>query len=127
MSDNGGDLKTAANCGSLRGGKMDMYEGGIRVPMGASWPGKIRPHSTSGYLGLTMDLFPTICDAAGVKSVKGIEGISMLGTLVGQMAPPLSRPIIWVGRSGGNSYQGHDYYAVRLGRWKLVQNSPLGP
>ena len=126
LSDNGGDLEAAANCGSLRGGKMDMYEGGIRVPMGASWPDKIRPHSKSGYIALTMDLFPTICDAAGVKSVKGVEGISMLGTLVGQMSPPLSRPLIWVGRSGGNKYRGRDYYAVRLGRWKLVQNSPLG-
>ena len=125
LSDNGGDLKAAANCGSLRGGKMDLYEGGIRVPMGVTWPGKIRPRSSSGYLALTMDIFPTICAAAGVKPVKPVDGISMLGTLVGQMSPPLARSLIWVGRSGDYPYQGRDYYAIRLGRWKLVQNSPF--
>ena len=126
-SDNGGDLRAEANCGSLRGGKREMYEGGIRVPMVAVWPGKIRPGSSSNRLALTMDLFPTICSAAGLTVESEIDGVSLFRTLVGQMAPPMERTLHWVRREGGRLHQGQDYYAVRRGRWKLLQNSPFEP
>ena len=126
-SDNGGELRVGANCGPLRGGKREMYEGGIRVPMVAVWPGKIRPGSSSNRLALTMDLFPTICAVAGVKVESEIDGVSLFRTLVGQMAPPLERELFWVRREGGRYHQGQDYYAVRRGRWKLMQNSPFEP
>ena len=126
-SDNGGELRVGANCGPLRGGKREMYEGGIRVPMAAVWPGKIRPGSSSNRLALTMDLFPTICAVAGVKVESEIDGVSLFRTLVGQMAPPLERELFWVRREGGRRHQGQDYYAVRRGRWKLMQNSPFEP
>ena len=64
-SDNGGQLDVGANNGSLRAGKQAMYEGGIRVPMCAVWPGTIQPGSQSDRVALTMDLYPTICKAAG--------------------------------------------------------------
>ena len=126
-SDNGGDLRAGANCGDLRGGKRQMYEGGIRVPMVAAWPDKIRPGTSSNRLALTMDLFPTICTVAGLAVESEIDGVSLFRTLVGQMAPPMERTLHWVRREGGRLHQGQDYYAVRQGHWKLLQNSPFEP
>ena len=56
-----------------------------------------------------------------------IDGVSLFRTLVGQMAPPMERTVHWVRREGGRRHQGQDYYAVRQGRWKLLQNSPFEP
>lgn len=124
-SDNGGDPRAEADCGDLRGGKREMYEGGIRVPLVAVWPEKIRPGTSSNRLALTMDLFPTICTAAGLTVESEIDGVSLFRTLVGQMAPPMERTLHWVRREGGRLHQGQDYYAVRQGHWKLLQNSPF--
>lgn len=125
--DNGGDPRAEANCGELRGGKREMYEGGIRVPMVAVWPEKVRPGTSSNRLALAMDLFPTICTAAGLTVEWEIDGVSLFRTLVGQMAPPMERTLHWVRREGGRLHQGQDYYAVRQGHWKLLQNSPFEP
>ena len=57
-SDNGGQLDVGANCGPLRGGKQDMFEGGIRVPACAVWPCVIPPTTRSEAVTLTMDLYP---------------------------------------------------------------------
>ena len=64
-SDNGGQISAGANCGPWRGAKEDMFEGGIRVPMCASWPGRIPAGSHSDEVAVTMDLTPTVCEAAG--------------------------------------------------------------
>lgn len=125
--DNGGDLRAEADCGDLRGGKREMYEGGIRVPMVAVWPEKIRAGASSNRLALAMDLFPTICTVAGLRVKAEIDGVSLFRTLVGQMAPPMERTLHWVRREGGRLHQGQDYYAVRQGHWKLLQNSPFEP
>jgi arylsulfatase A-like enzyme len=63
-SDNGGQLDVGGTNGLLRAGKGDMCEGGIRVPMCAVWPGRIEPGSRTGLVAMTMDLFPTVCEAA---------------------------------------------------------------
>ena len=55
-SDNGGQVNVGGRNGPLRGGKQEVYEGGIRVPFCAVWPGKIEPASATDHLGLTMDL-----------------------------------------------------------------------
>ncbi|MHC4424664.1 MAG: sulfatase family protein [Planctomycetota bacterium] len=123
-SDNGGQLNVGANNGSLRAGKQDMYEGGIRVPMCAVWPGKIKPGSRSERIALTMDLFPTICEAAGANINQQIDGRSILPTLLGKSQPAEDRFLFWVRREGGR-YGGRAYYAMRYGDYKLVQNSPF--
>jgi len=126
-SDNGGSLPHGANNGPLAGGKQDMLEGGIRVPMCAVWPGHIEPGSHSDRVALTMDLFATICEAAGAKFDHAIDGRSILPTLLGKPQPPDDRLLFWVRLEGGRRYQGKPYYAVRHGDWKLLQNDASEP
>ncbi|PHS05522.1 MAG: N-acetylgalactosamine 6-sulfate sulfatase, partial [Blastopirellula sp.] len=86
VSDNGGQETAGADNGPLRDEKQSMYEGGIRVPMCAVWPGKIKPGKVSTDRGITMDIFPTACEAAGVTIEHKIEGISILKYLTGNQA-----------------------------------------
>ena len=125
-SDNGGQLGVGASNGPLNGGKGQMYEGGIRVPMCAVWPGKIKPGTRSNRVALSMDLYPTICDAAGAKVTHQIDGRSILPTLLGKSQPDEDRFLFWVRREGGD-IGGRAYYAARNGDYKLVQNSPYEP
>ena len=127
VSDNGGDLETGASCGPLHGGKGQMYEGGIRVPMCAAWPGRIRAGSRSDRPGLASDLFATLCEAAGTKP-SGIDGTSLLGAMTGKVEPaPAQRDLVWVRREGGQMYAGREFYAFRRGDWKLLQNTAFQP
>lgn len=124
-SDNGGQLNVAGNCGNLRGGKQDMYEGGIKVPMCAVWPDRIKPGTRSDTIGVTMDLYPTFCEVAGYPIQHTIDGRSLLPTILGKKDASLdSRTLFWVRREGNSRYQGQDHYAVRMGKWKLVHNNP---
>lgn len=126
-SDNGGQLESGGTAGDFRGGKQDMYEGGIRVPMIAVWPGRIRAGTVSGQVALTMDLYATACEAARTTAPPGIDGRSLLPLLIGQTQALGARDLFWVRREGGGRYEGRDYYAMRRGDWKLVQNSPFEP
>ena len=126
-SDNGGQLNVGANCGITRGGKQDMYEGGIRVPAGIVWPGVIQPGSQTDAIALTMDIYPTLCDIAGTPYAEDLNGTSLLPTLRGRTQALDERTLVWVRREGNMRYQGRDYYALRQGPWKLVQNSPFEP
>ena len=124
-SDNGGQLNVGGQCGNNRGGKQDMYEGGIRVPAGIAWPGVIPPGSRSDLVGMTMDLYPTLCEIADVPPPASLDGVSLLPTLLGQPQRGLDRTLVWLRREGGMRYGGRDYYALREGPWKLVQNTPF--
>lgn len=126
-SDNGGSLPHAQSNGWLNGGKQDMLEGGIRVPMCAVWPGQIQPGSRTDRVALTMDLYATICDAAGAGYDQSIDGRSILPTLLGRPQPPEDRYLVWVRLEGGRRYHGTPYYCVRHGDWKLLQNDPDEP
>lgn len=126
-NDNGGYLKVGASNGNLRGSKQEMYEGGIRVPMCAVWSGHIPPASRSDHIALTMDLFPTLAEAAGVTIDHEIEGRSILPVLRGQNIPQFERDIFFTRREGGEVYGGKTIDAVRSGDWKLLQNSPFAP
>lgn len=68
--------------GRLRGIKRDVFEGGLRVPMIAWWPGTITP-GHSNHISAFQDIMPSFCDLAGVSPPEGIDGISMLPTLKG--------------------------------------------
>jgi len=126
-SDNGGQVNVGANNGPLRDGKQSMYEGGLKVPMCAVWKGHIKPGTRSDQIALTMDLFPTICEAAGAKVTHAIEGRTILPTFVGRPQAEEKRDLFFHRREGGARYGGLTISAVRRGDWKLLQNSPFAP
>jgi len=126
-SDNGGHLPSEANNGPVRDGKQSMYEGGLLVPTAITWPGKIQPGTATDQINLSMDLYPTLLDAAGASSDDTIEGRSFLPTLLGENFTEEDRPLFFTRREGGTRYGGQSIYAVRLGNWKLLQNSPWQP
>jgi arylsulfatase A-like enzyme len=105
-SDNGGELYAGADCGPWRGNKQDLYEGGIRVPMCAVWPGKIAAGTQSGHIALSMDLFSTFCEAAGVKPAASLDGVSFLPVLRGQSPQVAERDLFWMRREGTLHYNG---------------------
>jgi len=120
-------LSAGANNGPLHGGKQEMWEGGIKVPLCAVWPGRIKSGTRdSDTVAVTMDLYPTLCEAVGVSSIPEVEGTSLLSRLLSQDQGPLDRTLVWVRREGGH-YGGRAYYAIRQGPWKLLQNTAFEP
>jgi arylsulfatase A-like enzyme len=103
--------------GPLRGYKRDLYEGGIRVPGIAWWPGVIKPGAVTQEPLAFWDFLPTACELAGIAAPAGIDGISFAPLLTGQ------------------AFTGHDYLfwrfqkksAIRQGPWKAVRLSPQHP
>src|SRR5262249_41585168 len=87
-SDNGAPnfagLEIFHSTGPLRGAKGDAYEGGIRAPMIARWPGKIRPGSRSDQVWAFWDFLPTAAEIAGATPPAGLDGISIAPTLTGK-------------------------------------------
>jgi arylsulfatase A-like enzyme len=125
-SDNGGPINDGAVNVPFRDGKGSMYEGGLRVPFAARWPGHIAPGAKSDVAAVTMDLFPTVLETLGAAIPKSIDGVSFLPTLLGQ-PQTLARPIFFVRREGGRAFLGKAIDAVIDDDWKLVHNSPFGP
>ncbi|WPU92712.1 arylsulfatase [Mucilaginibacter sabulilitoris] len=69
--------------GPFRGGKLSLYEGGLREPFAARWPGKIKPGSVSDHASAFWDFLPTACEVAGIKPTIKTDGISYLPALLG--------------------------------------------
>jgi uncharacterized sulfatase len=92
MSDNGGHPAYAANA-PLRGSKWNLYEGGIRVPLMASWPGHIAASSTCDVPVIGYDLMPTFVEIAG-GDAKDVDGVSLRGLLAGESRLE-ERNLIW--------------------------------
>ena len=98
-------------------GKGFTYEGGIRVPMIASWKGHIAPGSESDHISAFYDVLPTFCDIAGIQPPKGTDGISFLPTLLGEKNRKQHEFLYWE----FPSYAGQQ--AVRMGQWKAVRKN----
>lgn len=126
-SDNGGVLGYGAQNGPWRSGKTHMYEGGLRVPGIARWPGRVAAGSRSERMTLSMDLFPTALEAAGVPVPAGIDGVRCIPALLGKSDESPERDLYFVRREGGPEYGGKTIEAFRRGNWKLVQDSPFVP
>jgi arylsulfatase A-like enzyme len=124
-SDNGGYLPSMANNGPSRDGKQSMYEGGLRVPTCIAWPGVVQAGAVSEQVNLSMDLFPTLLEVAGLSASNPIEGRSFLNVLRGEKpVPEPLRALYFTRREGGTDWAGQCSYALRLGDWKLVQDKP---
>ena len=96
-------------------GKGFVHEGGIRVPMIASWPGKIKPGTKSDLISCFYDVLPTLCEVSGVEVPKGSDGISFLPTLLGKKNQPKHEYLYW----DFPEYEGQQ--AVRTGPWKAMR------
>jgi arylsulfatase A-like enzyme len=123
-SDNGGALRYEQRNEPLRGGKQDMFEGGIRVPAFATWKGQIQPGSETDNVGLLMDLYPTFCNLAQARIPGDPDGLSLLPTLMGKPQVTDDRMLFWMRREGGSRYGGQAYYAARYREHKILQNTP---
>lgn len=127
-SDNGGAFES--NIGQLKGGKTDLHEGGIRVPMIVRWPGQIEAGSTTDTFGHSNDLLPTFCAAANVAVTKSLplDGQSLLPHMRGGAALAWEErdTVFWqldLYRGLQRHYKKPKPYAteiVRRGNWKLL-------
>jgi uncharacterized sulfatase len=100
--------------GPLRGMKRDLYEGGIRVPTIAWWPGTIKPGGVSDHIGYFGDLMATAGELAGAKVPDGLDSISFLPELKGEEQKRHDF-LYW------EFYERGGRRAVRQGKWKAVR------
>jgi arylsulfatase A-like enzyme len=117
----GGAPRFFDSAGGLRGIKRDLYEGGLRVPMIARWPGVVPAGRISSVPFAAWDILPTVADIVGVKPPAGIDGVSMAAALHGG-TPAVHDFFYWEFHERGFQQ------AVRMGRWKavrLAQGTPL--
>lgn len=122
-SDNGGETNVTTNA-PLRGGKSQLYEGGIRVPLIVRWPGHVPTGSECDRPTVNVDFYPTLLEAAGIEgdASQQLDGISTLATWKKPATPtgrdslywhyPLDRPHFLGGESSA---------AIRHGDWKLIE------
>ena len=110
--------------GPLKGHKRDLYEGGIRVPLIAYWPGKIKSGSVSNHICAHWDLMPTFCELAKISEPNHTDGISYIPALTGKEQKRHAY-LYWEFHSYGNAQ------AIRMGDWKgirlKVKNNPNAP
>jgi arylsulfatase A-like enzyme len=119
-SDNGGHSNTWKGFktnGQLKGYKRDMYEGGIRVPFIASWPGVIPAGQQSDALIGFQDMLPTFAGLANAPIPENIDGISVVDALKGKVLTENNRVLYW---DFGHTRQRYDQ-AVRIGNWKGIR------
>jgi len=100
--------------GPFRGIKRDLFEGGIRVPMIANWPGTIAPGTTS-HVSAFQDILPTLADLAHTDAPADISGISFAPVLLGAGTQPQHDYLYW------EFYEQGGKQAVRLGQWKGIR------
>jgi len=115
-SDNGGQSRPAN--APLRGGKGELYEGGIRVPLVAWGPGLVRPGRDVDHLTSTVDLLPTAADLAGAPVPREVDGVSLVPALTGRGRQRAREATYWAYPHfiGGT----RPHAAVRVGDDKLV-------
>ncbi len=100
----------------FRGEKSNLYDGGIRVPFFAYWPGTIKPGQSSEFVSYFPDVMPTIAELTGASLPVDVDGISILPTLIGE-------------KNAGHAQSPHDslywehdkWKAIRQGDWTLVK------
>ncbi|MFY0686563.1 MAG: arylsulfatase [Cyclobacteriaceae bacterium] len=101
--------------GELKGYKRDLYEGGVRVPMIAKWPGQIKKGVTTDHVSAFWDVMPTVAELIGAESNQTTDGISFAPTLMSTTGQQQHDYLYWEFHERGGRR------AVRKDNWKLVQ------
>jgi arylsulfatase A-like enzyme len=120
VSDNGPHQEGGADpvffksTGGLRGIKRDLYEGGIRVPMIAQWPGTIPAGQVSAAPWAHWDMFPTLAELSGASTPSNLDGRSMARLLRGDRGG-WHEPMYWEFHERGFQQ------AARMGDWKAIR------
>ena len=123
-SDNGTNtefIKPLNSSAGLRGNKRLLYEGGIKAPFIARWPGKIQPGTSSALLTGHVDVLATVADAAGAAIPANTDGISILPTLLGREQAKTHEFLYF------EIYESFFQQAVRLGDWKGYRTGTKAP
>ena len=129
VSVGGRNFEFFEGAGLLRGGKRDLYEGGIRVPMIVRWPGRVPRNEVRDDIWTLTDMKATLSDIAGGAPTE-TDGVSVLPTLLGKEQNISDRAFYWawegrklIGPVGPASSWGESVFiqAVRLGDWKAVR------
>jgi arylsulfatase A len=107
------------SAGPLRGMKLSMYEGGLRVPGVVRWPGRIKPGSETAEPVVFYDILPTLCAAAGVAPGVTSDGVDVLPILEGRLVErPV--PLHWqYDKAQGGPWR----IALRRGPWKILADA----
>lgn len=113
----GSDSKFFESAGQFRGFKGSLYEGGIRVPLVARWPGHIKPGTTSDHIAANWDLFSTVAELGTGEAPKDVDGVSFVPTLLGQGEQKKPEYLYWEFPGYGGQQ------AVRRGEWKAVRQN----
>jgi arylsulfatase A-like enzyme len=114
-SDNGGER--FSDNGPYKGGKMNLWEGGIREPAFIKWPGKIKPNSSTDQVVTTMDWTASILALGGAKANPDfpLDGMNIMPVVLGQKKP-VDRTLYW------RVFQRVQSKAMRDGKWKYLQD-----
>jgi arylsulfatase A-like enzyme len=118
--------------GGLRGHKQNFYEGGIRAPLLARWPGRIAPGSVSDHLCGFWDFLPTALELAGTPIPPHADGFSIVPTLLGRPSRQKQHEFLYwelprYDAPTGTFFDEIPRQAVRMGPWKAVRPKPGGP
>jgi arylsulfatase A-like enzyme len=116
----GADPAFFNKAGPLRGFKGDLYDGGIRIPFIARWPGKIEAGTTSDHISAFWDFLPTACELAGIEPPVNTDGISYLPELLGKEQEKHDY-LYWEYLH----WDGNERQAVRMEEWKMVRYDTL--
>jgi arylsulfatase A-like enzyme len=111
----GADPQFFQSSGLLRGFKRDLTDGGTRVPMIVRWPGKIKAGTVSEQVWAFWDFLPTAADLAGARTPPGLDGFSIVPTLLGKGDQKQHEFLYWEFHERGSQQ------AVRMGDWKAIR------
>ena len=115
----GNDPSFFNSSGGLKGVKRQLNEGGIRVPLIVSWPGKVKPNQTSQTIGAFWDFLPTFSELVGQNNKHYTDGISLLPTFLNQPQKSKHSFLYWEFHENGGRQ------AVRFGKWKGVKEKAM--
>ncbi len=102
-----------------RGMKRTLYEGGLRIPFVARWPGKIKAGTVSEHMGYFPDILPTVAELTGATPPEDIDGISLVPELLGAEAAGREQP-----RHEFLYWEIMGQTAIRQGKWRAVRPKP---
>lgn len=114
MREGGHQIEHFDSNGSIRGGKRDLYEGGIRTPMIAWWPGSIKAGQVTDHVSAFWDISPTVRELSGAAPQSDTDGLSLVPTLLGQPGQKKHEYLYW------EFFEGTGKRAILKDQWKLI-------